>query len=276
MNRLFITILFLILVLIFSQVILFSCAGPQEIPESERKYLEGVVVEGGIHGFRMRDDNGNIIRFAARDDVEYKPSEFHAYYGDRVGVTYYTTIKRDKDRHEALRVVLLKTNPDRIDLRYVDGIIRARGVMRYLVYLPENDMTAAFYHKGVVLKHPKDWSPKKNDMVTFFCSEDSERFFKKMLCNRMDLIGENRGISDRTETGVITKIFAHRSIHKAPDRFAFRLTNGNTWTMYAGGETKLVPKGLKVKIGNSYSIKYYRLLMGDQSLRYVATKIRER
>ena len=86
----------MILVLVSSQLILFSCAGPQEIPESRRKYIEGVVVEGGIHGFRVRDDNGNIIRFAARDDVEYQPSEFHAYYGDRVGVTYYTGIKRSK------------------------------------------------------------------------------------------------------------------------------------------------------------------------------------
>ena len=97
MNRSFINILFLILVLVSSQLILFACAGPPEIPESERKYTEGVVVEGGNHGFRMRDDNGNIIRFAARDDVEYHPSEFHAYYGDRVGVTYHAVIKRDKD-----------------------------------------------------------------------------------------------------------------------------------------------------------------------------------
>jgi len=279
MNRSFINILFLILVLVSSQLILFSCAGPQEIPESERKYIEGVVVEGGIHGFRMRDDNGNIIRFAARDDVEYQPSEFHAYYGDRVGVTYHAVIKRDKDWHEALKVVLLTTNPNRIDFRYgaVDGIIRARGVMRYLVYLPENDLTVAFYRKQEVKYSPRNWSPKKKgNKVKVYFSEDSERFFKKLKCYRISRLGEDLvSIQDKIEIGVITKIFIHRSIHEAPDRFAFRLTNGDTWTMYAGGETKLVPKGIKVKIGESYSIEYYRLLMGDQSLRYVATMIEE-
>jgi len=257
-------------------LILFACAGPQEIPESDRKYIEGVVVEGGVHGFRMRDDNGNIIRFAARDDVEYQPSEFHAYYGDRVGVTYYTVTKHDKDWHEALKVVLLTTNPNRIDFFFVDGIIRAAGVIRYLVYLPENDLTVAFYFKEEVKQYPKNWIPKKNSEVEIHCSEDLERFYKKLICNRIHFFGEERDIPDKTVTGVITEIFAHRSIHKAPDRFAFRLTNGDTLTIYAGGETKLFPNGLKVKIGNSYSIKYYRLLMGDQSLRYVATRIRER
>ena len=101
MNRSFTNILFLILVLVSSQLILFSCAGPQEIPESERKYIVGVVVEGGISGFRMRDDNGNILRLSVQDDVEYQPNELHAYYGDRVGVTYYTVIKNGKDWHKA-------------------------------------------------------------------------------------------------------------------------------------------------------------------------------
>jgi len=278
MNRSFINILFLILVLVSSQLILFSCAGPQEIPESRRKYIEGVVVEGGIHGFRVRDDNGNIIRFAARDDVEYQPSEFHAYYGDRVGVTYHAVIKRDKDWYDALRVVLLTTNPNRIDFGWgaVDGIIRARGVMRYLVYLPENDLTVAFYKKQEVKYSPRNWIPKKGNKVKVYFSEDSGRFFKKLKCYRINRLEEDLVlIQYKIEVGVITEIFTHRRIHKAPDRFAFQLKNGDTLTMYSGGETILFPKGIKVKIGESYSIDYYRLLMGDQSIRYVAAIIIE-
>ncbi len=38
--------------LVSSQLILFACAGPQEIQESETKYTEGVVVQGGANGFR--------------------------------------------------------------------------------------------------------------------------------------------------------------------------------------------------------------------------------
>lgn len=276
MNRSFINILFLILVLVSSQLILFSCAGPQEIPESEKKYVEGVVVEGGVNGFRLKDDNAKIIRFYARDKVEYDPLVFHAYYGDRVGVTYYPKNKRGKDWHNALKVVLLTTNPNRIDFRHgaVDGIIRAKGVMRYLVYLPENDLTVAFYKQSEVKKSPKKWSPKAGDKVEVYFSEDSERFFKKLKFYRINRYGENQGsIQDKTETGVITEIYVHRGVKRAPDRFAFRLENGDTFTMYGGGETKLVPKDLIVLLGETYSIQYYRLLLGDQSLRYVATKI---
>ena len=43
--------------------------------------------------------------------------------------------------------------------------------------------------------------------------------------------------------------------------------------MFAGGETVLVPDDLKVERGLRYKITYYRLLMGDQSLRYVARRI---
>ena len=279
MNRSFINNLFLTLVFVSLHLILFSCAGPQEIPESEKKYVEGVVVEGGVNGFRLKDDNGKIIRFYARDKVEYDPLVFHAYYGDRLGVIYYPENKRGKDWHEALKVVLLTTNPNRIDFRYgaVDGIIRARGVMRYLVYLPENDLTVAFYRKQEVKYSPRNWIPKKKgNKVKVYFSEDSERFFKKLKCYRINRLGEDLvSIQDKIEVGVITKIFVHRSIHKAPDRFAFQLKNGDTLTMYSGGETILFPKGIKVQIGESYSIEYYRLLMGDQSLRYVATMIEE-
>ena len=80
-------------------------------------------------------------------------------------------------------------------------------------------------------------------------------------------------IQDKMETGVITEIYVHRGVKRAPDRFAFQLGNGDTLTIYGGGETKLVPKDLIVLLNETYSIEYYRLLLGDQSLRYVATKI---
>ncbi len=280
MNRSFINIIFLILVLVSSQLIIFACAGPQEIPEGEKKYIEGVVVDSSIHGFRVRDDTGNVISFTTRDEVEYQPLEFHAYYGDRVGVTYYTIIKSGKDWHKALRVALLATNPNRIDFGYgaygsVDGIIRASGWMRYLVYLPKNDLTVAFYKIGEVKTSPRNWRPKKGNKVTVYYSEDSGRFTKRFKCYRINRLGEDLvSIQDKTEPGVITEIFVHRSAKRAPDRFAFQLKNGDTWTLFAGGETTVFPTGIKVKMGESYLIDYYRLLLGNQSIRYVATMIR--
>jgi hypothetical protein len=279
MNRSFIKNLFLILVLASAQLILFSCAGPQEIPESEKKYVEGIVVEGGVNGFRLRDDNGKIIRFYARDKVEYEPLVFHAFYGDRVGVTYYPENKRGDDWYNALKVVMLATDPNRFDSLYgtAEGIIRAKGMMRYLVFLPEKDLTVALYSKGKINYLPKNWTPRRGSRVNVYFSGDSGRFFKKFICSQINRNGEDLvSIQDNKVTGVITEIFVHRSVKRVPDRFAFRLKNGDTLTMYGGGETKLAPKDLKVRIGFSYSIKYYRLLMGDQSIRYVATWISAR
>lgn len=275
MNRSSITILFLILVLATSQLILFACAGPQEAQESESRYIEGIVVEGGVHGFRMRDDYGNIIRFAARGDVEYQPKEFHAYYGDRVGVTYYMVIKKGEDAHKALKVVLLSKNPNRIEFRskVIDGIIRIAGMFRHMVYLPEYDLTVPFNKSGAVKYTPTDWKPKEGDRVLIHFDQDSGRFVRNLIFDHMTSYDKIDAIEDKTESGIITEIFIHRYVHKVPERFAFKSENGNTWTMYAGGETKLVPKDLYVNLGGPYKINYYRKLMNDQSIRYVAAMI---
>ena len=279
MIRSFIKTFFLILVLVTAQLVLFACAGSQEIPESEKVYIEGVIVEGGVNGFRLKDDSGKIIRFYARGKVEYDPLDFHAYYGDRVGVTYFPQDKRGEDWHNALRVKMLTPNPNRIDFGSgsVDGIIRAKGSMRYLIYLPKYDLTIALYYKQNAIYSPKNWTKKTGNKVRVLFSEVSGRFIKKLYYNRIDRLGEDLvTIQDKAGTGVVTEIFVHRSVKKAPDRFAFKMDKGNTLRMYGGGETVLVPENLKVKIGKRYSIQYYPLLTGDQSLRYVATWISPR
>ena len=279
MNCSFTKIFFLILVLVSAQLILFSCAGSPDIQESEKIYVEGVVVEGGVNGFRLKGDNGKIIRFFTRDKVEYEPLDFHAYYGDRVGVTYHPEINRGKNWPKALRVVLLSSHPKRFSFQFapVTGIIRVSGVMRNLVYIPDSDLTVAIYKKGGMAKSPRNWSPKKGNQVLIYGFDASERFFSKFYCTGIHRDGEELvSISDKTEIGVITEIFVHRSVKSVPDRFAFQLENGETLTMYGGGETRLDPEGLTIQTGNSYSIEYYRLLMGDQYIRHVATKITQR
>lgn len=114
MNRSSVTTLFMILFIVSFQMFLFACASLKDVPESERKYVEGVVVEGGVFGLRIKDDNQNILRFITLDGVAYQPVDFHAYYGDRVGVTYY--MESGKDRQMALVIKLLETNSKRLDL----------------------------------------------------------------------------------------------------------------------------------------------------------------
>ena len=257
-------------------LMIFACTGSTEKTESEAKYIEGNIVEGGKSGFRMKDDKGNIMRFGHRNSIEYQPSEFHAYYGDRVGVTFYSTIKGNKESHKASKISLIKTNPNRIHFNTgaFNGIVRARGVMRSLVHWPEKDLTIAFYKKGSTKYSPNDWRPETGSQAKFIYSVSAQRFYKILYYNQINMIRDGlTTIQDRTETGIIKEILVHRSAKKAPDRFTFKLENGDTLTLYGGGETELVPKDLKVEKGNSYSIRFYRLLMGDQSLRHVATKI---
>ena len=278
MQRSAVNALLWMLALVVLLSMLSACAGPREIPLSERKYLEGVVVEGGVNSFRMSDAQGKIYRFDASGDVEYQPAHLHAYYGDRIGVTYYTVLRGDEELHRALKLVLLSPNPDRIDFTYgiVDGIVRASGMMRYLVYLPEHDLTVAFYRLQKAKYIPKHWTPKPGNRVKVYFTEDAGRFVKKFTCYQVLRIEEEPvSIQEKVEYGDITEIFVHRSVKRAPDRFAFELKNGDTWTMFGGGATRLVPNDLAVKSGRPYIVEYYRLLLGDQSLRYVATRIEE-
>ena len=276
MNRYRMTTLFLILFLVSFQMFLFACAGLKDVPESERKYVEGVVVEGGVYGVRVKDDNQNILRFITKSGVHYQPAEFHAYCGDRVEVSYYSEMKSGQHRHMALAIKMLEVDPNRPDFRggTVDGIVRAVGMMRSLVHLPDNSMTVAFYEGGSVVTSPRNWAPKPGDAVKVHFAEDTKRFYKKFVCHRMERLKEKPiVIQDKVITGTVSEILTQRTIHQRPDRFAFKQNNGETLILYTGGETQLNPAGLKVEPGSDYTIEYYSLLLGDQRLRHVATKI---
>ncbi len=268
--------LFLTLGLVCSSFILAACSAPQEVPTGEQKYTEGTMVQGGRNSFRMKADDGRILRFVDRKDIEYQPADFHTYYGDRLGVTYVSEIKSGEERHMALRIVLLQTAPDRIDFQSgsAEGIVQASGMMRYLVYLPKKELTVAFYKSGSVKREPSSWYPEAGNKVMVNFTEQVGMFVKTFKASQITRVGEDLvGIPKKSETGTVTEIFVHRSVKKAPDRFAFRTDNGEIYTIFAGGETVLVPDDLKVESGQRYKITYYRLLMGDQSLRYVARQI---
>jgi len=235
-------------------------------------------VEGGVHGFRLMNNDGKIMRFISRGNVEYQPSEFNAYYGDLLAVTYYSKIKSGKEWHSALKVELLEANPSRIDLQKdsVTGIIRSTGMIRSMVYLPEHNITVPFYKKSPVSYSPQNWLPKEDNQVKIYYHEHNGRFVKKFKYYKMDRLNEGPVlIEDRVENGVLNEILSQRGIHKVPSAFNFRLKSGGTLTIYAGGETKLVPEEIKVQVGDNLKIKYYNKLMSDLSSRYVAVKIEE-
>ena len=262
----------LILLFAITQLFFYSCAGLKDVPESEKKYVEGMVVEGGVYGVRVKDDNQNILRFITRSGVVYQPADLHAYYGDRIGVTYYSVKKSSGDRHMALAIKMIKTNPNRLNPGdgTVNGIIRAAGMMRTLVHLPEKDLTVAFYGKGSAT----GWRPKVGDPVKMHYTEDAKRFYRKFKSLQIDRMGEGPvAIQNKIDTGVVTEILTQREIHQRPDRFGFKLDNGSIINMYVGAQTRLIPEDLQIEPGAAYTIEYYALLMGDQRLRHLATQI---
>lgn len=265
-----------VLSLLFFPLCLLACAGLKEVPESEKRYVEGVIVEGGVFGVRIMDENEKVFRFITRKGVEYQPDDFHAYVGDKVGVTYYAEMKNGTERYMALALKVVAPDPNRVPIGsgMVYGIVRAAGMRRYLVHLPKSGLTVAFYPDEAVRFSPKGWRPKPGAEVSVFYTEETKRFYKKFLFNRFSrMTPDPQNIADRVRTGVVTEILTQRDIHQRPDRFAFQLDNGDRVNLYLGGETIMIPADLKIVPGNAYRVIYYPLLMGDQSLRHVVTQI---
>ena len=267
----------LIFIYILLQFLLLSCTVPQEIPQSELKHIQGAVVQGDLIGFRLRGDNGRILRIDAGDDVEYEPSDLHVYHGDRVRVTYYTVIKDGEDLNKALKIVLLESNKKRIDLTggSIEGIIRSSDVMRYFIYLPKYEMTVAFYKNENVEKDPENWWPEHGDKVRVEFAYDSGRFIRKYKCEKMKLYDRREVLNDKSETGLVTKISNQTEGQRLPTSFTYKLKNGETLKMSVGRETKIVPENLKIKAGYPYNIAYYKLLADDLSFHHVAVKIKQ-
>lgn len=266
----------LLVLIALSHLFLSACAGVQDIPDSEKKYAEGTIVEGGVFGIRIKNDSDEVLRIIVRDHVIFEPADFHAYYGDKVGVTYFTTTKNGNPRHEALALRLLETNPDQIDFSSgsIDGIIRARGVMRYLIHIPEKNLTVAFKKPGYESLLPKDWSPQAGNRVRVFYSVEAKRFHRRLVCRQMHRLEEDPvSIEDNTASGVVTQLLTDRRIRMIPLRFLFQAESGESLRIYSGGETRVSPENTQLDVGTGCTIRYYELLLGDQSRRRVAANI---
>lgn len=266
----------LIVLIILPYLFLSACAGVPDIPESEKKYAEGVVVEGGVFGLRMKIDSGEVLRILVRDHASFEPADFHAYYGDKVGVTYFTTIKNGNPSHEALALKLLESNPDQIDFSSgsIDGIIRASGMMRYLVHIPEKNLTIAFIKPGYESFMPKNWRPEAGNRVRVLFSVEAKRFHKRLVCRQMQRLEEDLvPIEDTTESGVVAQLLTDRRMRMLPLRFLFQAESGESSRIYTGGETRASPENTQLDVGTECAICYYNLLLGDQSKRCVAVSI---
>jgi hypothetical protein len=262
--------------IVLTHLFLSACAGVSDIPDSEKKYTEGVVAEGGVFGLRMKIDSGEVLRIIVKDHVIFEPADFHAYYGDKVGVTYFTKIKNGNPRHEALALKLLETSPDRIDFSSgsIEGIIRASGMMRYLVHIPEKRLTLAFFKPGYESLMPKNWRPEAGNRVRVIYSVEAKRFHRRLVCRQMHRLEEDLvPIEDNTESGVVAQLLTDRRIRMVPLRFLFQAENGESSRIYAGGETRASTENTQLDVGTECAIRYYDLLLGDQSRRRVAASI---
>ncbi len=266
----------LIVLIILPYLFLSACAGVPDIPESEKKYAEGVVVEGGVFGLRMKIDSGEVLRIIVRDHVSFEPADFHAYFGDKVGVTYFTTIKNGSPRHEALALKLLKSNPDQIDFSSgsIDGIIRASGMMRYLVHIPEKNLTLAFSKPGYESLMPKNWRPEVGNRVRVLFSVEAKRFHKRLVCKQMHRLEEDLvPIEVNTSSGVVAQLLTDRRMRMIPLKFRFQAASGESFNLFTGGETLASPENTRLDVGTECTLRYYDLLLGDQSRRRVAASI---
>lgn len=242
----------------------------------KKKYAEGVVVEGGAFGFRMKADNGDVLRFNVRDGVVSDPEDFHAYYGDKVAVTYYTATRRGHPWNEALELKMLVTSPDRIDFSsgYVDGIIRFVDSMRYLIHLPAKDLTVSFRAQHGVSIDPAISVAKPGNYVRVFFSIEAKRFINRLIFTEMQLLEKGPiEIRDTIERGVFTEFLTKRKIRLIPLKFAFKGDGKEPLAIFTGVMTKASPEDMLLKVGTTCTVRHYSLLVGDQSRRRVAAGI---
>ena len=75
-----------IIILVAVFFLLAGCAATPKIPTEEQQYVEGTMIEGGAFSFRLKDAGDRVMTFSAYHDAEYVSDDFHALYGDRLGV----------------------------------------------------------------------------------------------------------------------------------------------------------------------------------------------
>jgi hypothetical protein len=252
------------IVFLTSFLLLTGCAATPKIPPEEQQYIDGTMVEGGAFSFRLEDAGGGIMTFSGYHDAEYVPDDFHALYGDRLGVTYGRVMGMDKEKNVAVKVVLLKAGAGRLEIQSpAVGIIREAGMTRHKIHLPDVDVTAIMLKGKTVSLVPEGWKPEAGDKVKIYFSEEPGRFMQKTFYNSLDL--QSKGpvnISDHKTRGVVKNV--------APGSLTLRLVDGRIEKFFRGSETGYLPIDHNIIRGDTVYVTYYRKLMGDRSVRPTA------
>jgi len=253
-----------IIILVAVFFLLTGCAATPKIPTEEQQYVEGTMIEGGAFSFRLKDAGDRVMNFSAYHDAEYVPDDFHALYGDRLGVTYGTVMGMDKEKNVAVKVSLLKTDAGKLEIRSpTTGIIREAGMTRHKIHLPDYDITAIMLKGKSVSQVPDGWKPQDGDKVKVYFSEQPGRFMQKIFYNSLELLTKGPvNISDHQTRGVITKM--------TPGNFTLRLVGGRIERFIRGTEIGYLPTSHNFIRGDTVYVTYYRKLMGDRSVRPTA------
>lgn len=254
----------IIIVSVFALLIITACASTPSIPPDEQKYIEGTMIEGGAFSFRLKDAHGNVKTYAGYHNAEYSPVDFHALFGDRLGVTYGTVMKMDKQKNVAVKVSLLATGTSRLEINSpATGIIREAGKTRHKIHLPDYDVTAVMLKGRSVSRTPDGWKAEKGNQINVWFTEEPSRFMKKTYYYALELQAKGpANLNDHTLEGVVSDI----------GRGSITITkvSGGVEKLSLGRETEYTPSDYQIQIGHRVKVTYYRKLMGDRSIQLTA------
>jgi hypothetical protein len=246
-----------------------GCAGAPNIPPEKQQYIEGRIIEGGAFGFRLIDDSGKQFRISAKGDAFYNPTDFHALYGDRLGVTYGPMMVGTEERQVALRVDLIGENPNRIEIESpTEGIIREAGKTRHKVHLIKYGLTVVLLYDRNITYQPDSWKPTDGNKVSIYISNQPGRFMEKRFFNRIDLLDKGPvPVEDETISGSVQEV--------RREHLTIWTQTGKAASVYVGGETNYAPADFEPASGDRVNVVFYRKLMGDRSIRLTATSIKK-
>jgi hypothetical protein len=244
-----------------------GCAGSPGIPPEKQQYIEGRIIEGGALGFRIIDDENREFLISAGGDAVYNPPDFHALYGDRLGVTYGVVTRGSGERNAAVRVDLLQRNPNRLEIESPSvGIIREAGMTRHKIHLIPYGLTAILLYDRNIVYQPEGWKPTDGNRVKVFITTVPGRFMEKRFFNRIELLEAGPlDIQDEIIRGTVREV--------QRDRLSLWTSTGKAAIVYIGSETTYSPEDLEPTSGDRVAIEFYRKLMGDRSIRLTATRI---
>jgi hypothetical protein len=130
--------------------------------------VTGLIVEDGVGSLRIKADDGRELHLYMKKGMDYEPSDYRAYQGDRVEVTFEPVVSRrtGEEKPGMTRVKLVKLDPANAELPSPqEGVVTEMGRRGAKVRVASRDKVFTFEYARGTPKVANAITPKEGDRV---------------------------------------------------------------------------------------------------------------